>query len=90
MRLNTVSICADALIGVLSGTDALVDRQEKIAVSAENADRDIGECVRGCIEDVVWNDYARRGHMAGDRRGRAVKRRAARTLQGAYPRGGND
>ena len=47
MRLNTANICADALIGVLSGTDALIDRQEKIAASAESADRAIGEWVRG-------------------------------------------
>ena len=47
MRLNTANICADALIGVLSGTDALIDRQEKIAASVESADRAIGEWVRG-------------------------------------------
>lgn len=47
MRLNTVNICADALIGVLSGTDALIDRQEKIAASVESAEKAIGGWVRG-------------------------------------------
>lgn len=47
MRLNTVNICADALIGVLSGTDALVDRREQLAASAESAENAIGAWVRG-------------------------------------------
>ena len=42
MRLNTVNICADALIGVLSGPDALIDRQETIAASGASAARAIG------------------------------------------------